>query len=261
MTVNFDAGVDVITKTDPLGFAYGPGVFGPEAEIRSLDAIRWSLLEPRCSGPDPVYAIAMDVGKEAHRSMLLERNLLFGIVVYAAGRLGREPVRSRGHVHGLRPGRKLTTPEIYEVWSGRGLIYMQESHGDDPGRCYVIEANPGDVVIVPPDWTHAAVNADPDRSMVFGAWCNRDYSFNYDHIRLHGGPAWYPVFDGDDEIEWLRNKNYTESELVIKEPGDYSSLGIEKGKSIYRTFEENPDAFLYVPDPELKADLWKSFTP
>ena len=38
---------------------------------------------------------------------------------------------------------------------------MQERAADDPGRCYAIEAGPGEVVVVPPGWAHATVSVDP----------------------------------------------------------------------------------------------------
>ncbi|MCL4540038.1 MAG: glucose-6-phosphate isomerase [Bacteroidetes bacterium] len=259
--MHFDPGMDIMPQSDPLGFTYGPGIFGPHVETRSLDSIRWSLLDPACAGPDPVYAIAMDVGKEQHRSLLIERNLLFGVVTYASGKLGREPVRSRGHAHIRKAGRKLASPEIYEIWSGKAVIYMQELSGDDPGRCFAVEAGPGDVVIVPPDWTHAAISADTHVPLTFGAWCDRDSAFDYDKIRRHGGPAWFPVLSEKHGIDWLPNKNYRRGELIEKKPSNYSRLRIERGKSIYKTFEEDPDAFMYVPNPEMKSDLWKDFTP
>ena len=56
--------------------------------MRSLDAIRPSLRDPGCSGPDPVYGIFMDIGLDSDRAVLEERMLLFGAVVYAAGALG-----------------------------------------------------------------------------------------------------------------------------------------------------------------------------
>ena len=97
--MSFDPGIDVQTTNNPLGFRYGRGVFGPKAELRRLDTIRPSLSDQFCTGPDPVYAIAMDVGKDEHRDLLKARMLLFGLVTFAAGRLGNEPVRSQGHVH------------------------------------------------------------------------------------------------------------------------------------------------------------------
>ncbi|MDR2475370.1 MAG: glucose-6-phosphate isomerase, partial [Bacteroidales bacterium] len=73
--------------------------------------------------------------------------------------------------------------------------------------------------------------------------------------------AWFPVFDQNNRLEWKANPNYQPSQLICKSPSPYSELGIEKGKSIYRTFEENPETFLYVPKPQLKASVWQGFEP
>ncbi len=257
----FNPGIDIEPVARPLGFTYGKGVFGPNVEHRSLDSIRRSLLDPNCSGPDPVYAIAMDVGKEEHRSLLKERNLLFGVVTYAAGRLGSEPVRSQGHIHKRVRGSKLAPPEIYEIWSGIAIVYMQETADDDPGRCFAVEAGPGEVVIVPPDWAHATVSADPNEPLTFGAWCDREYAFEYDKVRAHKGLAWFPVLDTRGRIEWQPNETYVRRELITKKPEKYSHLGIQKARPIYAVFEESPDAFLYVSNPSLELNSWKDFTP
>lgn len=259
--MTFDPAIDVKVLSGSLGFAYGPGVFGPPPELRSIDSIRWSLLDRECNGPDPVYAIAMDVGKIEDRPLLVERNLLFGVVTYATGRLGREPVRSRGHSHALRAGKSLTAPEIYEIWSGKALIYMQETGDDDPGRCFAVEAGPGDIVVVPPGWTHMAVSGDQNRPLTFAALCEREYGFDYDKIRAHHGPAWYPILRDDGNIEWIPNEYYRRCELTTKKPGDYTHLDIRKGKALYETFEENPDIFLYVENPELRSNAWETFVP
>ena len=78
-------GIDIEATTDPFGFVYGEGVFGPEVEIRRLDDIRASLADPDSKGPEELYAIAMDVGRVAERNEIVKRNLLFGVVTYAAG--------------------------------------------------------------------------------------------------------------------------------------------------------------------------------
>ena len=84
--MTFYPGFDIRPTTNPMGFEYGPGVFGPVVENRVLDSIRTSLLDPSCSGPDPVYSIAMDVGKSEHLPKLKQHHLLYGVVTYAAGR-------------------------------------------------------------------------------------------------------------------------------------------------------------------------------
>ena len=141
---------EIRPKADPLGFQYGQGVFGPQVENRTLDSIRKNLRAPHCQGPEIVYSIAMDVGNEKYRAAMLGRNLLYGAVTYAKGKLGEEPVRSQGHIHAVSPSCGMSTCEVYEIWSGAAYIYMQETAGDNPGRCYAVLAYPGEVVIVPP---------------------------------------------------------------------------------------------------------------
>jgi glucose-6-phosphate isomerase len=138
---------------------------------------------------------------------------------------------------------------------------MQETAEDNPGRCFAVFAEAGDVVIVPPYWVHATISADPETPLTFGAWCDKDYGFVYDGVRRHNGIAWFPVYNEKNELTWKANPAYEPSELVCKHPADYPALGIEKGKAIYPTFEENPHTFLYVALPQLKESIWKNFTP
>ena len=117
------------------------------------------------------------------------------------------------------------------------------------------------MVIVPPYWAHATISANPDKPLTFGAWCDREYGFEYDGVRRHKGIAWFPVFNDAGKIEWQANPCYQPSELICKSPAEYPELGIVKGESIYRTFEKSPDTFLYVPNPGLKEEVWKNYEP
>ena len=254
-------GFDIRPTSAPLGFRYGPGVFGPECELRRLDAIRPSLRNPDCAGPDPVYAIAMDVGTADRREDLLRRNLLFGVVTYAAGRLGDEPVRSQGHIHAVSASCGRSTPELYEIWQGRAVILMQERAEDDPGRCFAVEAGPGEVVVVPPDWAHATISADPSQPLTFGAWCVRDFGFDYTGVRAHGGLAWFPRLE-QDTLTWERNPRYpVQPELIIKAPADYNALGLRPGIPIWQQYLDAPETMMWVPDPARAETVWNTFLP
>jgi len=244
-----------------MSFRYGAGVFGPSPEYRSLDAIRPSLRDPHCTGPDPVYAIAMDVGRSDDLEELKRRMLLFGIVMYAAGRLGDEPVRSQGHVHGIAPHCGWSTPELFEVWQGRAIVYGQEKSGDDPGCCVAIEAGPGERVVMPPRWAHFVVNADPTSVLVFGAWCDRQYGFDYTQMRAHHGLAWFPVLASNGELAWEANPHYSQSQLRRKQPRQYPELGVSGGPPIYHYVQSNPDAIQWISDPQRVRHLWDGFEP
>lgn len=258
--LQYDPGFSIVPTYDPLGFEYGQTAFGPQVENRRLDAIRHTLKEPRCTGPDVVYSIAMDVGEKKDLPAMLERNLLFGAVTYAKGMLGEEPVRSQGHIHAVSPSCGSSTCEVYEIWSGTAYIYMQECAKDDPGRCYAVKAEPGEVVIVPPGWAHCTIVGDVTRNMTFGAWCVRDFGFDYADVRRHGGVAWFPIVK-QGNICFEKNPSYQTRECIVKKPRLYREFGIEEGKPIYQQFVENPDKFLFVSRPQIVNKLWENFIP
>jgi len=257
----FDPGFAIRLSETDLAFEYGPGIFGPKPEMRRLDAIRPSLLDPDCCGPDPVYGIAMDIGREADRSLIEERMLLFGAVVYAAGCLGNEPVRSQGHIHAIAPHCGWSTPEIFEIWSGTAIVYAQERAEDDPGRCVAILANPGDHVVAPPSWAHCVINANPGRRMAFGAWCDRQYGFDYSGVRAHHGLAWFPTLTAAGAIDWKPNPLYRSLTLEQRKSRAYAELGLDSSRSLYRHFIDDPDSVMFVSDPKRFIALWPSFTP
>jgi glucose-6-phosphate isomerase, archaeal len=259
--MTFDPGIGIEPVSQPLGFRYRPGTFGPEPELRSLDAIRPSLRDPRCTGPDPVYAIAMDVGRNELRAELRRRMLLFGVVTYSAGRLGDEPVRSQGHIHRVSHHSGWRPPEVYEIWSGGAYVYMQERASDDPGRCFAIRASAGDIVVVPPGWAHAAVNADPSTPMTFGALCDREYGFEYAEVRKRRGLAWYPLLTPERTIRWEPNSAYKTKGLEVRDPGDYSRLGLRRGVPLYQQTAEAPDRLQWVSNPRAATKVWQDYEP
>lgn len=255
----FDCGLNIHVFSEPMGFRYGPDVFGPEPELRRLDAIRPSLMNPHCSGPDPVYAIAMDVGRRGDERELHKRQLLFGVVAYAAGRLGDEPVKSQGHVHKVAAHSGWSAPEMFEIWQGRAVIYMQERAEDDPGKCIALEARQGERVVVPPAWAHAVISADSENPLVFGAWCDREYGFEYAQVRQHGGLAWFPKIVSD-RLEWSRNPKYAARDLILRQARSYPELGLSDAQPLYAHIA-TPGSIQWVSKPGALSDLWREFEP
>lgn len=257
----FDYKLGVHYRPEDMRFRYDEDVFGPEPEFRRLDSIRRSLRDPDCSGPDVVYSIVMDVGRKEHSDELKRRMLLFGVVAYAAGRLGEEPVRSQGHIHASAPHCGWSTPELFEIWEGHAVIYAQQTAEDDPGKCFAVEAGPGDHVVVPPGWAHAVINADPQKTMVFGAWCDRQYGFVYDQVRAHHGLAWFPLLTPHGELRWEANPAYRSSELVVRKARQYPELGVSSQLPIYEQFARNSESMQWVSEPTRYAELWPNFEP
>jgi len=257
----FDPGLAVRWCDGTMAFEYGHGAFGPKPEYRRLDAIRASLRDPDCQGPDPVYSIVMDVGRQEHFAELQRRMLLFGVVAYSGGRLGHEPVRSQGHVHAVSLHSGWSAPELIEIWEGCAIVYAQQHAADDPGHCVAVEAGPGDKVVVPPGWAHCVVNADLNSRMIFVACCDRQYGFVYDGVRAHGGLAWFPLLDDRNEISWQPNTRYVATPLIRRQARPYIELDLLGSLPIYEQFARNPDSLQWVSDPARFASLWPSFEP
>lgn len=236
-------------------FVYQDGAFGPTGEQRRKQDIKHILANPSCSGPDVLYTIAMDVGQEEDISQMRERNLLFGVVHYAKGFLGDELIRSQGHQHAISPSCNDSTCELYEIWNGEAFVYMQDPNSN---MCYGVHANVGDKVIVPPHWVHATMNADPNTSMEFGAWCVRDYGFDYREVHVKHGIAFYPQII-NNRIEWEQNPNEKNKILKIVEASELVKFNIANDVPIYRQFQTDPDKFLFVAKPHLAAKLWQEF--
>ena len=154
-----------------------------------------------------------------------------------------------------------STPEIFEIWEGRAIVYAQERTTDDPGCCIAVEAGPGDQVIVPPGWAHCVMNADPAARMVFGACCDRQYGFVYDGVRARRGLAWCAVLDEKNKIRWEPNPSYTAASLSCHGARTYPELGLTGGVSLYDQFARDPESVQWVSDPARIASLWPSFRP
>ena len=257
----FHSGLAIEFLKPAMDFRYGPGMFGPKPELRSLDAIRQSLRDPNCSGPDTVYSVVMDVGRQEDFDDLKRRMLLFGVVMYAKGRLGEEPVRSQGHVHAIAPHCGWSTPELFEIWEGRAIIYGQQKSGDDPGICVAVEAGAGDKIVMPPGWAHFVVNADPNSELIFGAWCDRQYGFDYTQMRAHHGLAWFPLVSMNGETRWEANPNYAASRLQRRSARAYPELGLVPDMSIYKHLRHHPESIQWVSDPARHQELWPDFRP
>lgn len=248
------SGMGIELDLDDLSFRFGREMRSVPDERRRLDAVRASLREPECRGPDLLYTIYMDFARQADYPRIIEDGLLYGGVIYAAGAMGREFVRSQGHRHTCNE-HGVSYPEVYEFWHGRGLIYMQKEADPVVTDCRVMEVGPGDVFIVPPGWVHLTVNIG-DEPLAFGAWCARGQGFDYGPVRELQGAAWYFLADGTRE----RNPRYREApEPIVESPRDYNAFGLVQQKPIYQQYLEKPERLRFMSHPHEFMDEWSAW--
>lgn len=115
-------------------------------------------------------------------------------------------------------------------------------------------------MIVPPGWAHCTINADPSRAMLFGAWCVRDYDFDYEQVRAHRGVAFFPKVK-DGSITFVQNTQYHPAQLEILKARAYPEFHLEQGVPIYTQYEKNPERFRFVTHPQEAEEQWKEYRP
>ena len=189
------AGFPVELDATALSLTFGTGVTTAPVVVRRLDEVRGLLRDPLADGPDHLYTIYMDIRVPLRAEALRALGLGYGAVVYNHGSLGGEALRSQGHVHSAPAATGVAYSEIYEFWHGRGLVYMQDSATADVSDVIVVEAGPGDKVVIPPGWAHATVNTG-DGPMAFGAVYALEAQLLYEPLRRLQGTAHYVLADG-----------------------------------------------------------------
>jgi glucose-6-phosphate isomerase len=97
--------------------------------------------------------------------------------------------------------------------------------------------------------------------MSFGAWCDRQYGFEYTGVRTHHGLAWFPLLTGSGAIDWRSNPRYSASKLEQHAPRAYPELGLDSKRSLYGQFVADPDSVMFVADPKRAAAVWPTFAP
>jgi len=189
------AGFPVHIDPGALSLRFGPRISTAPVAVRHLDEVRSLLRDPHAGGPDHLYTIYMDILVPGRVDALRSLGLGYGAVVYNHGSLGGEALRSQGHVHSAPKATGVAYSEVYEFWHGRGLVYMQDQATADVADVIVIEAGPGDKVVIPPGWAHTTVNVG-DGPMAFGAVYALEAQLLYEPLRRLQGTAHYVLADG-----------------------------------------------------------------
>lgn len=246
------SGLDLRLDEQHLTLDFGKEIVHPVGEIRRLDQVRASLADPQADGPDHLYTIYMDIARRQDLPALEAQGLLYGAVVYNAGTIGRERLRSQGHIHSEKPGTGLRYSEIYEFWSGQGLIYLQKECAREVSEAYFIPVSAGDKVVIPYGWVHLVVTLG-NETLSFGAWCARANQLEYAPLRALGGPAYFMQADGS----LRKNPRYTSVvDARFLKPTDLPTLGLPLDQPIYTTWQEQPERLTFMANPEMTGDIW-----
>jgi glucose-6-phosphate isomerase len=143
-----------------------------------------------------------------YRKVKQENGLNHNVTIIPPKMLGQEFVKTKGHIH-IGPYQ-----EIYTVEEGEALYLMQKTNGDIVEDVYVVKAQKGESIIIPPYYGHITINPSDTESLRTGDWTSENCKSDYSLFEKLNGACWYYAKNG-----WVKNPNYKlVPELRFQEP-------------------------------------------
>ena len=207
--------------------------------FRTLKAARTFLKNKKSSFSRPnLYLMYRGVAIKEDARIFKKYRLRYDITVIYCGFLDNEFNRTIGHRH------RGPYPEIYEVLSGKGLFLLQKTKGTVANKTYLVKISRGDKIVVPPNFGHVTINISNEPLIIaniFSNFAKSDYSL---YKKMHG-PGYYVLNSGI-----VKNSNFKKvAPLKLTKPKNNLFLGTASNKSLYKTFIENPEKFVWLNNP------------
>ncbi|MBN1431893.1 MAG: glucose-6-phosphate isomerase [Methanomicrobiaceae archaeon] len=213
----------------------------PVPATRTIDDMRHVLAIPGAYPNNILYFMYRSLSKnENDREWLSAHLLRFDLTRIPAGTISGEFVKTKGHYHPAAPdGRGY--PELYQVISGHAHYLLQK---EDLSDIVVVEAGPGDIVLIPPGYGHVSINPSSEELLMSNIVSDAFSSIYGDYEEKQG--AAYYEFEGSG---WSINPSYADiAEIRFAQPGSLEDLGIPAQKSIYELVGDDEKlAFLNRP--------------
>jgi glucose-6-phosphate isomerase, archaeal len=166
---------------------------------RELAGLKPVLKDPEASGPDPVYWVFAEVGAHPWDN----------VTITAPGRLGEEYPKTFGHYHPVD-----AQDEIYRLITGEGIFMMQKKKlvdgnwiEDEVEAVCLIKAQPGEEIVIKPEWGHSWSNVGSAPLITFDNWTFGHSPHDYDIMEKLHGMAYY-LIDENGEPKAVANPNY-----------------------------------------------------
>jgi len=131
-----------------------------------------------------------------YRGLEEENDLKYNITVVPTRMLGKEFIKTKGHVHMGNYG------EIYTVLEGEAIYLMQKTNDKVVEDVYAVKAKKGESVIIPSYYGHITINPS-GVDLKTGDWSSKNCKSDYSLFERLNGACYYYT-----KNRWVKNKNY-----------------------------------------------------
>jgi glucose-6-phosphate isomerase len=128
-----------------------------------------------------------------YRGIKEEKGLRYDVTIIPFRMFGEEFPKTKGHYHPKQYG------EIYTVLEGKAFYLLQKK---DLSDVFVVEAEKGDFIVVPPGYGHITINPGK-KDLKMANWVSPDFESEYGEMEEKNGAAYFYTING-----WIKNANY-----------------------------------------------------
>ncbi len=164
--------------------------------VRRVKDLAPVLLEPKDS-EEAAYWMYRGFGH-------LGEHLRLDLTIMRSGKIGKEYVKTFGHVHPSSPWAE-SYGEVYEIVEGEALMIIQR---DNVVKLFKLRKN--ETVYIPPGWGHVTVNIGKEMLRMINIVAS-DFKSDYEPYKRMRGAAVYVTEDGI-----IPNKAYLSKHKEIK---------------------------------------------
>ncbi|MBP2134318.1 glucose-6-phosphate isomerase [Methanomicrobium sp. W14] len=204
------------------------------------------VLEDAGDAPEkqPLYFMYRSLSKSRKDfQWLFENRLRYDITIIPPRTLGREYVKTKGHYHPDAPC-GCGYPELYQVLSGEAHFLLQTKDHYD---IVAIEAEEGEVALIPPGYGHVTINPGED-TLIMANIVSDNFESEYSEYILMHGAAYYELSDDG----FVKNPNYGKGlpDIRVVKAEEYPGLNLYHKKPIYSLIGKK-DSLEFLNNPSI----------
>ena len=251
-----------ITLKDDFTLQFEKGVEGWPLQTREFSAMKNYLQNPSSSfWNKTAYLMYRNLSLPEHKEQIEKANLEYDITVIVPGLMGREFSKTVGHYHPFKTGTSVRVPEVYEVIYGKVYWLIQSATPDleSLSQVFIIEAERGDKIIVPPGYGHVSINPTND-VLVMSNWQPLNNKGIYEPYERKAGGAFYVLQrdrlspDGkstSQDIEFAPNLNYSKlPKLILAKPRELPKFALVNSLPVYFSATRDLSVLDFLTSPE-----------
>jgi glucose-6-phosphate isomerase len=249
-----------LTLDDAGQIGFGPGVVVEETKARLLDELAPVAMEPEtCRGSRAVaYYMYNGVSRQGDAARLTGVPMRYELTLFPPLRMGREFVKTLGHLHSAEPKSGIDYPEVCEVLVGTAHFFFQtlDPAGPSASVAFYTEVRAGEKIVIPPGLDHLTINPGPG-PLLFSDVIALGVSGIYDRFKAAHGAAYFEILEAG-QPRFVPNPAYRSvPPLEKRPPKGYPALRLTRDEPLYSAFiGTRGEKWPFLADP---SRFWPAF--